>query len=157
MLKNDKIFSGSVLVNFWTLYLGNFLKLLVGQYGEKWLGNLLLCTKRAPKTHYLHKRRKMRTVPLDVAPERRTKGCTPRFRPGGRFWNQSSDTCRQAGRERGVGLETMCDKSLSSTRFNLLWHVISIYISMRADSFFQVVRIRMSWNGGYLTTAHVLF
>ena len=25
------------------------------------------------------------TVPLDVAPERRTKRCSPRFRPGGRF------------------------------------------------------------------------
>ena len=26
------------------------------------------------------------TVPLDVVPERRTKRCSPRFRPGGRFW-----------------------------------------------------------------------
>ena len=25
------------------------------------------------------------TVPLDVVPERRTKRCSPRFRPGGRF------------------------------------------------------------------------
>ena len=43
------------------------------------------------------------TVPLDVAPERRTERCSPRFRPGGRFWSQVSDTCRQAGRERNVG------------------------------------------------------
>ena len=28
---------------------------------------------------------------------------------------------------------------------------------MCADSFFQVVRIPMSWYGEYLTTAHVLF
>ena len=28
------------------------------------------------------------TVPLDVAPERRTKRCSPRFRPGGRFWGE---------------------------------------------------------------------
>ena len=45
----------------------------------------------------------MKTVPLDVAPERRTKRCSPRFRPGGRFWSQDSHTCRQAVRERGVG------------------------------------------------------
>ena len=43
------------------------------------------------------------TVPLDVAPERRTKRRSPRFRPGGRLWNQGSDTCRQAVRERSVG------------------------------------------------------
>ena len=43
------------------------------------------------------------TVPLDVVPERRTERCSPRFRPGGRFWSQVSDTCRQAGRERNVG------------------------------------------------------
>ena len=42
----------------------------------------------------------MSAVPLDVAPKLRTKRCSPRFRPGGRFWNQVSDTCRQAGRER---------------------------------------------------------
>ena len=42
------------------------------------------------------------TVPLDMVPERRTKRCSPRFRPGGRFWNQVSDTCCQAGRERIV-------------------------------------------------------
>ena len=42
-------------------------------------------------------------VPLDVVPERRTERCSPRFRPGGRFWSQVSDTCRQAGRERNVG------------------------------------------------------
>ena len=43
------------------------------------------------------------TVPLDVVPERRTERCSPRFRPGGRFWSQVSDTCRQAGRESNVG------------------------------------------------------
>ena len=42
-------------------------------------------------------------VPLDAVPERRTKRCSPRFRPGGRFWNQGSDTCGQAVRERNVG------------------------------------------------------
>ena len=55
------------------------------------------------KTLYLHKKRKMSAVPLDVAPERRTERCSPRFRPGDRFWSQVSDTCRQALRERNVG------------------------------------------------------
>ena len=43
------------------------------------------------------------TVLLDVVPERRTERCSPRFRPGGRFWSQVSDTCRQAGRESNFG------------------------------------------------------
>ena len=28
------------------------------------------------------------TVPLDAVPERRTERCSPRFRPGGRFWGE---------------------------------------------------------------------
>ena len=32
-----------------------------------------------------HKTKKLSAVPLDVAPERCTKRCSPRFRPGGRF------------------------------------------------------------------------
>ena len=56
------------------------------------LGKLCM---RKPKTK--------RAVPQDVVPERRTKRCSPRFRPGDRFWNQVSDTCRQALRERNVG------------------------------------------------------
>ena len=55
------------------------------------------------RTLHLHKKSKMNAVPLDVAPERRTERCSPRFRPGDRFWNQVSDTCRQVLRERNVG------------------------------------------------------
>ena len=55
------------------------------------------------RTLHLHKKSKMNAVPLDVAPEHRTERCSPRFRPGGRFWNQVSDTCRQALRGRNVG------------------------------------------------------
>ena len=55
------------------------------------------------KTLYLHKEIKISAVPLDVAPERRTERCSPRFRPGDRFWNQVSAACRQALRERNVG------------------------------------------------------
>ena len=55
------------------------------------------------KTLYLHKKWKIGAVPLDVAPERRTERCSPRFRPGDRFWSQVSNTGRQALRERNVG------------------------------------------------------
>ena len=55
------------------------------------------------KTLYLHKEGKISAVPLEVEPERRTERCSPRFRPGDRFWSQVSDTCRQALRERNVG------------------------------------------------------
>ena len=58
------------------------------------------------------------TVPLDVVPERRTERCSPRFRPGGRFWSQISDTCREAGRERNVGPWTIRDRTLSSTQLD---------------------------------------
>ena len=63
----------------------------------------LFCVEIVSSAPDLHKDKKLSVVPLDVAPERRTKRCSPRFRPGGRFWNQVSDTCRQAGRERNVG------------------------------------------------------
>ena len=47
-----------------------------------------------PKELDYHKKKKLNAVPLDVAPERCTKRCSPRFRPRGRFWSQVSDTCR---------------------------------------------------------------
>ena len=43
------------------------------------------------------------TLPLNVVPERRTEGLSPRFRPCDRFWSQVSDACRQTVRERNVG------------------------------------------------------
>ena len=39
------------------------------------------------------------TVPLDVVPERRTGRCSPRFRPGGRFWGEPSFRYLSPGRE----------------------------------------------------------
>ena len=61
------------------------------------------CSKKTTQNRHLHKENKMSAVPLDAVPERRTKRCSPRFRPGDRFWSQVSDTCRQALRERNVG------------------------------------------------------
>ena len=76
---------------------------MVGQHGEKWLGNLfrkpVLVQKRQPETLHLHKKQKIRTVPLDVAPERGTKRCSPRFRPGGRFWGEPRFRYLSPGRE----------------------------------------------------------
>ena len=41
-----------------------------------------------------------RAVPLDVVPKRRTKRCSPRFRPGGRFGAKFQiPVARQGGRE----------------------------------------------------------
>ena len=54
-----------------------------------------------------------KTIPLDVAPERLTKRCTSRFRPGGRFWSEVYDTFHQAVRESNVSPETIHDRSLS--------------------------------------------
>ena len=81
--------------------------------------NCLNVQKRVPGTLYLHKKRKMSTAPLDPAPERRTQECSPRSRAGDRFWSQSSDTYRQAIGKRNVGPLAECDRSCSSTRFNL--------------------------------------
>ena len=36
----------------------------------------------------MRKWRTKTTVPLDAVPERRTERCSPRFRPGGRFWGE---------------------------------------------------------------------
>ena len=66
-------------------------------------GKMVSLGLRVVRSHYLHKKRKISAVPLDVAPERRTEQHSPRFRPGARFCNQASDTCRQAVRERNVG------------------------------------------------------
>ena len=59
--------------------------------------------QKKQKTLYLHKKRKISALPLEVAPESRTERCSPRFRPGDRFWKKGSDACRQAVRERNVG------------------------------------------------------
>ena len=57
---------------------------------EKW--------QKKPRTHFLQEKSQFSAVPLDVAPERCAKRCSPRVRPWGRFRCQVSDTCRQAGR-----------------------------------------------------------
>ena len=69
------------------------------------------------------------TVTLDMVPERRTERLSLRFRPEGRFWNQVSDTCRQAGREKNVGPCTIHDRSLSPTQLYYYLVAIPIYIT----------------------------
>ena len=96
----------------------------------------------------------MSAVPLDVAPERRTERCCPRFRPGDRFWNQDSDTCRQAVRERSVGPQTIRDRSLSSTRFVTSYQSLSYkYQSLPVTAYKWQVKVCLS--GSYLTSAQL--
>ena len=64
----------------------------------------------------MRKQNTNRAVPLDVVPERRTKRCSPRFRPGYRFCELNFGTCRQAVRERALSPRTICERSLSSTQ-----------------------------------------
>ena len=82
--------------------------------------------ERVPGTRYLLTDRKMSAVLLDVAPEHRTEQCSLRFRPCDRFWNQGSDTCRQALKERNVCPYTIEGRSFSSTRFGMMFLVIYI-------------------------------
>ena len=114
------------------------------------------CAKKKTKSSNLHKNNKLRAVPLDVAPERRTKRWSPRFRPGGRFWSQVSDTCRQAVRERNVGPQTMCDRSLSSTQLNSEVAAISLYMQQCSSCFLHLVPISVSWYAEGLTIALAL-
>ena len=72
-----------------------------GDGGKELIGSRKLAhaQERVPRTRYLHKDRKMSTVPLDAVLNRRTERCSPRSRPSDRFWRRGSDTCHQAGRE----------------------------------------------------------
>ena len=98
----------------------------------------------------------MSAVPLDEAPERRTKRCSPTFHPGGRFWSQVSDTCRQPVRERNVG-----PRPCKTDPFHPLGSIskkksfLCIYQSV-TSYLFHVVHKSVSLCGKYLTIAHVL-
>ena len=83
------------------------------------------------------------TVPLDVVPELRTKRCSPRFRPGGRFCElrfryQSSPTGIEG--EISRPLDHMWQiPFIHSTRF--IPTSTSKYIAQRSRSFFHMVRV----------------
>ena len=73
-------------------------------------------------------------------PELRTKRWSPRFRPGGCFWNQVSDTCGQGGREMSglwpcqtdpfLPLGSILEKYVCRKVYQLFFHVVctSVYI-----------------------------
>ena len=73
-------------------------------------------------------------------PELRTKRCSPRFRRGGCFWNQVSDTCGQGGREMSgpwpyqtdpfLPLGSILEKYICRKVYQLFFHVVctSVYI-----------------------------
>ena len=92
------------------------------------------------------------TVPVDVVPERRTERYSPRFRPGGRFWNQVSDACRQEGKEGGR--EISAPRPFVHSAQLMLGS--NSYIQQHSSYFLHVVRSNVSCGGAYLTIAHVL-
>ena len=98
-----------------------------------------------------------RAVPLDVVPERRTKRCSPRFRPGDRFCKLSfrcMSPCSEG--EKCRPLDHLWQiPFIHSTRFITCNN--SIYIAQRSSFYFHVVYSSMSWYGAYLTIAHALF
>ena len=67
-------------------------------FSELLLLVLRLC-KNSSSALDLHKDKKLSAEPMDVVPERRTKRCSPRFRPGGRFWSQVLPVAWQRGTE----------------------------------------------------------
>ena len=82
------------------------------------------------------------TVPLDVVPERRTKRCSPRFRPGGRFCElrfryPSSPTGREGEISRPLDHMRQIP-FIHSTR--LIVVPISIYIEQSSKYFLHVVQ-----------------
>ena len=95
------------------------------------------------------------TVPLDVVSERRTERCSPRFRRGGCFWSQVSDTCRQAGREMLASRPYVTKPFRNLGSINNWWQFL--YIQQHSSYFLHVVRPSVSCGGAYLTIAHVLF
>jgi len=76
----------------------------------------------------MRKQNSKTTVPLDVVPERRTKRCSPRFRPGGRFCElrfryPSSPTGREG--EISRPLDHMWQIPLiHSTQFTTMWYIL---------------------------------
>ena len=82
------------------------------------------------------------TVPLDVVPERRTKRCSPRFRPGGRFCELrfrylSSPTGREGEISRPLDHMRQIP-FIHSARLQIV--AISLYIEPSSRYFLHVVR-----------------
>ena len=125
-------------------YLVDPMRIFSPRMWRELLGQLRMCKQNTKAT-----------VPLDVVPERRTQRCSPRFLPGGRFWSQVSDTCRQAGRERNVGPRTIRDRTLSSTQLDNYQVAIPLYATA-SIYFLHVVGSSVSCGGAYLTIAHAL-
>ena len=83
------------------------------------------------------------TVPLDVVPERRTKRCSPRFRPGGRFCELrfrylSSPTGREGEISRPLDHMRQIP-FIHSARLKIV--PISTYIEESSRYFLHVVRL----------------
>ena len=102
----------------------------------------------------MRKQNTKRAVPLDAVPERRTKRCSPRFRPGDRFCGPSfryllpgsdGEKCRPLDHMRQIPF-------IHSTPLSIKRN--SIYISQRFSYFILVVHSNVSLYGEHFTIVH---
>ena len=91
------------------------------------------------------------TVPLDAVAERRTERCSPRFRPGGRFWGEPRFRYLSPGREGEIcrPLDHRW-QILSSTQLDSYVVVTSIYIEQCSSYFLHVVASSVPWYSAIL-------
>ena len=95
------------------------------------------------------------TVPLDVVPERRTKRCSPRFRPGGRF-------CELSFRYLSPGREGEKCRPLDHTWQIPFFHSARLTIGSNYYIYNSILVIPSMWyvqvscSGAYLAIARAL-
>jgi len=87
------------------------------------------------------------TVPLDVVPERRTKRCSPRFRPGDRFCEPSFRYLSPGSEGEKCGF---LDPMWQIPFIHLPSFAISISKKQCSSYILHVVRSSVSWYGAYL-------
>mgnify|MGYP006896101135 CR=1 FL=1 len=76
------------------------------------------------------------TVPLDAVPERRTERCSPRFRPGGRFWGEprfrylspgsEGEKCRPLDHRRQIPFIHSA-RLIHSSKFNIYRAIFQLF------------------------------
>ena len=101
------------------------------------------------------------TVPLDVVPERRTKRCSPRFRPGGRFCElsfryQSSPTGREGEISRPLDHLWQIPfirptRVIVSTNFYLYTTVFQLFLPCGMCKWVFVWQLHMRFSQNYVS------
>ena len=104
----------------------------------------------------MHKKNANRTVPLDAVPERRTKRCSPRFRPGDRFCELIiSFRYLSPGSEgeKCQPLENLWQIPFTHSTRHLTCSNC-IYIKQRFSYFILVLHLNVSSYGEHFTITH---